>query len=190
MPRPSPNPHRNPRSWHSALIRLSSFSVILLILLLETDFMKGPAAFGAVAHEDGFQRGHLHVLIYLVNLDTASPRVEIAGNILLAYPDRNAIEKSVEQVSQRLLGRVNIHAKPLDEGFFVTVFASCPVAGNETPELATQYVIESWHSESHNEPRCKYSIKTAPVNRIGKNILYLCFGQSAIPSTGKNKHTR
>ena len=189
MPRPTTNPHLHPRSWHSALIRLSSFSVIFLILL-ETDFMKRHSAFWAVVHEDGFQRGYLHVLIDLGNLDAATPGVEIAGDILLAYPDRNAIEKSVEQVSKRLLGRVNIHTKPLDEDFFVTVFASMPVTGNETPELAAQYVIESWHSESHNEPRCKYSIKTAPVNRIGKNILYLCFGQSAIPSTGKNKHTR
>ena len=139
----------------------ASASVIFLILLLETDFVKGPAAFWAVVHENGFQRGYLHVLIDLGNLDAATPGVEIAGDILLAYPDRNAVEKSVEQVSQRLLGRVNIHAKPLDEDFFVTVFASCPVAGNETPELAKQYVIESWHSESHNEPRCKYSIKNS-----------------------------
>lgn len=189
MPRPTTNPHLHPRSWHSALIRLSSFSVIFLILL-ETDFMKGHSAFWAVVHEDGFQRGYLHVLIDLGNLDAATPGVEIAGDILLAYPDRNAIEKSVGQVSQRLLWRIDIASEQLDDDLFVTVFASTPVTGNETPELAAQYVIESWHSESHNEPRCKYSIKTVPVNRIGKNIFYLCFGQSAIPSTGKNKHTR
>ena len=133
--------------------------------------MESPATFWAVAHEDGFQRGYLHVLIYLGNLDAPPPGVEIAGDILLAYPDRNAIEKSVEQVSQRLLWRIDIASKQLDDDIFVTVFASCPVAGNETPELATQYVIESWHSESHNEPRCKYSIKTVPVNRIGKKYI-------------------
>ena len=105
--------------------------------------MEGPAAFGAVAHEDGFQRGYLHVLIDLGNLDAATPGVEIAGDILLAYPDRNAIEKSVEQVSQRLLGRVNIHTKPLDEDFFVTVFASTPVTGGEAPELVAKDVVNS-----------------------------------------------
>lgn len=76
------------------LLRHSFF----LILLLETDFMKGHSAFWAVAHEDGFQRGHLHVLIYLVHLDTASPRIEIAGDVPLVPVDRKAVEELVELV--------------------------------------------------------------------------------------------
>ena len=60
--------------------------------------MKGPAAFGAVVHEDGFQRGHLHVLIYLVNLDATSPRIEIAGDVPLVPVDRKAVEELVELV--------------------------------------------------------------------------------------------
>lgn len=121
----------------------ASASVILLNLLLETDFMKGPAAFGAVAHEDGFQRGYLHFLIDLGHLDAASPRVEIAGNILLVPVDRNAVEKLVELVAHRLLGRVNIHSKQLDEDFFVTVFASTPVTGSKAPELVAKDVVNS-----------------------------------------------
>ena len=76
----------------------ASASLIFLILLLETDFMKGHSAFWAVAHEDGFQRGHLHVLIYLVHLDTSSPRIEIAGDVPLVPVDGNAVEKRVELV--------------------------------------------------------------------------------------------
>ena len=76
----------------------ASSSLIFLILLLETDFMKGHSAFWAVAHEDGFQRGHLHVLIYLVHLDTASPRIEIAGDVPLVPVDRKAVEELVELV--------------------------------------------------------------------------------------------
>lgn len=109
--------------------------------------MKGPSAFGAVAHENGFQRGCLHVLIDLGNLDAASPRVEIAGDMHLAFPDRNAAEKSVELVSKRLLLRINIVFKQFDDDFLVTVFASRPVAGNETTDIATQYVVESWESD-------------------------------------------
>lgn len=95
--------------------------------------MKGPATFWAVVHEDGFQRGYLPVLIDLGNLDAASPRVEIAGDVPLVLVDRNAVEELVELVAHRLLGRVNIHAKQLDEDFFVTVFASTPVTGGKAP---------------------------------------------------------
>lgn len=139
----------------------ASASNILLLLLLETDFVKGPTTFWAVAHEDGFQRGYLHVLIDLGNLDAPPPGVEIAGDVPLVPVDRNTVENLVELVSHRFLQRVNIASKQFDKDFLVTVFASCPVAGNETPELATQYVVESWHSESHNEPRLKYSIKNS-----------------------------
>ena len=99
--------------------------------------MEGPSAFWAVVHEDGFQRGYLHVLINLGNLDAATPGVEITGDILLVFPDRNAVEKRVELVSQRLLWRVYIASEQLDDDLFVTVFASTPVTGGEAPELVT-----------------------------------------------------
>lgn len=51
-----------------------------------------------VVHEDGFQRGHLHVLIYLVHLDAVSPRIEIAGDVPLVPVDRKAVEELVELV--------------------------------------------------------------------------------------------
>ena len=105
--------------------------------------MKGPSAFGTVAHEDGFQRGYLHVLIDLGNLDAATPRIEIAGDVPLVPVDRNAVEELVELVAHRLLGRVNIHAKKLDEDFFVTVFASTPVTGGKAPKLVAKDVVNS-----------------------------------------------
>ena len=60
--------------------------------------MEGPAAFRTAAHEDGFQRGHLHVLIDLGNLDAASHRIEIAGDVPLVPVDGNTVEKRVELV--------------------------------------------------------------------------------------------
>jgi hypothetical protein len=105
--------------------------------------MKGTSTFGAVVHEDGFQWGYLPVLIDLGNLDAAPPGVEIAGDIPLVPVDRNAVEELVELVSHRFLGRVNIHAKQLDEYFFVTVFASTPVTGGKAPELAAKDVVNS-----------------------------------------------
>ena len=97
--------------------------------------MKGHSALWAVAHEDGFQRGHLHVLIYLVNLDATSPRIEIAGDILLVSTDRKAVEELVELVAHLFLDRANINAKPLGEYFLITGFASTPVTGCKPPEL-------------------------------------------------------
>ena len=99
--------------------------------------MEGPSAFRAVVHENGFQRGYLHVLIDLGNLDAATPGVEIAGDVLLVFTDRHAVEKRVELVSQRLLWRINIASEQLDDDLFVTVFASTPVTGGKAPELVT-----------------------------------------------------
>ena len=97
--------------------------------------MEGPATFWAVVDEDVFQRGYLHVLIDLGNLDAATPGVEIAGDILLVSVDGNAVEKRVELVSQRLLWRVDIASEQLDDNLFVTVFATTPVTCSEAPEL-------------------------------------------------------
>lgn len=105
--------------------------------------MEGPATFWAVVDEDVFQRGNLHVLIDLGNLDASTPGVEIAGDVPLVPVDRNAVEERVELVSQRLLWRVNIASKQLDDDFLVTVFASTPVTGSKAPELVAKDVVNS-----------------------------------------------
>lgn len=60
--------------------------------------MEGSPAFRTAAHEDVFQRSHLHVLIDLGNLDAATHRIEITGDVPLAPVDGNTLEKRVELV--------------------------------------------------------------------------------------------